>query len=180
MPDDANKFSRLPNPSRMLLADECPEHHDELLSDYYEDLKLVGVLERRQVELILRCDIDINRQLRIIAHHLNPLQEIENRGAEMVAEWHRQALMHPNAIHDSDEEEDAPPEALVLPVGDPRLTPLIASRYAQRRDFMSLHQRELTSAERRRRQAIEMLFKMQDRRRGREVPDAEVLDVKDV
>jgi len=40
---------------------------------------------------------------------------------------------------------------------------------------MSLHQRELTSAERRRRQAIEMLFKMQDRRRGREVPEAEVV-----
>ena len=98
----------------------------------------------------------------------------------MVAEWHRQSLMHPNAIHDWDEQEVAPAETLVLPVGDPRPTPLIASRYAQRRDLMSLHQRELTSAERRRRQAIEMLFKMQDRRRGREVPDAEVMDSKDV
>ena len=88
--------------------------------------------------------------------------------------------MRPNAIHDSDEEEVAPPEALVLPVGDPRLTPFIASRYAQRRDFISIHQRELTSAERRRRQPIEMLFKMQDRRRGREVPDAEVVDGNDV
>ena len=88
--------------------------------------------------------------------------------------------MHPNAINDLDEGEVAPPEAQVLPVGGPRLTLLIASRYAQRRDLMSIHQRELTSAERRRRQAIEMLFKMQDRRRGREVPDAEVVDVKDV
>jgi hypothetical protein len=60
-------------------------------------------------------------------------------------------------------------------VGDPRLTPLIAKRYAQRRELMSIHQRELTNAERRRRQAIEMLFKMQDRRRGRAVPDAEVV-----
>ena len=120
MPDDAKKFSRLPNPSRMLLADECPEQHDELLSDYYEDLKPVGVLERRQVELILRCDIDIDRQLRIIAHYLNPLQEIENRGAEMVAEWHRQVLMHANARDDSDGEEAAPLEPQSLPVGDPR------------------------------------------------------------
>ena len=119
----------------MLRADECLEHHDELLSDYCEDLKPVGVLERRQVELTLRCDIDIDRQLRIIAHHLNPPQEIENSGAEMVAEWHQQALLHPNAIHDSDEEEVAPP--------------------------------------------IETFFKMQDCRRGREVPDAEVVDGKD-
>jgi hypothetical protein len=56
MPDDAKKFSRLPNPSRMLLADECPEHYDVLLCEYYDDLKPVGVLERRQIELIVRCD----------------------------------------------------------------------------------------------------------------------------
>jgi hypothetical protein len=180
MPDDAKKYSRLPNPSRMLLADECPEYHGELLSEYYEYLKPVGVLERRQVELILRCDIDIDRQLRMIAHHLNPLQEDENRGAEMVAEWHRQALMHPNALDASAVEEIVPPETNYLPVGDLRLTPLIATRYSQRRNLMEIHQRELTNAERRRRQTIELFFRMQDRRRGREVPDAKVMESKDV
>ena len=175
MPDDAKKFSRLPNPSRMLLADECPEHYDVLLCEYYDDLKPVGVLERRQIELIVRCDLDIDRQLRIIAQHLNPLDEEVNRGAQMVAEWHRQALRHPNARGDSDGEVVATPEIQLLPVGDPRLTPLIAKRYAQRRELMSIHQRELANAERRRRQAIEMFFKMQDRRRGREVPEAEVV-----
>ena len=79
MPDDVQKLSRLPNPSRMLLADECPEYYDALLSEYYEDLKPVGVLERRQIELIVRCDLDIDRQLRIIAQHLNPLDEEETR-----------------------------------------------------------------------------------------------------
>jgi len=175
MPDDAKKFSRLPNPSRMLLADECPEYYDVLLCEYYDDLKPVGVLERRQIELIVRCDLDIDRQQRIIAQHLNPLEEEENRGAQMVAEWHLQALRHQNAPDDSDGEAAAPSETQYLPVGDPRLTPLIAKRYAQRRELMSIHQRELTNAERRRRQAIEMLFKMQDRRRGREVPEAEVV-----
>ena len=40
---------------------------------------------------------------------------------------------------------------------------------------MGIHQRELSNAERRRRQATELLFRMQDRRRLREVPDAEVV-----
>ena len=47
MSEDRINDSRLPNPSRMLLADECPEYHVELLSEYYEDLKPVGALERR-------------------------------------------------------------------------------------------------------------------------------------
>lgn len=176
MSEDGMNYSRMPNPSRMLLADECPEYHDELLSEYYEDLKPVGVLERRQVELILRCDIDIDRQLRIIAQHLNPLQDDESKGARMVAEWHRQALMHPNNRTDPSQDEIDLPEIQYLPVEDPRLTPLIASRYAHYRELMGIHQRELASAERRRRQAIELLFKMQDRRRNREVPEAEVLE----
>ena len=42
MTDDAHRLSRLPNPSRMLLADECPEYHNELLSEYHDDLKPVS------------------------------------------------------------------------------------------------------------------------------------------
>lgn len=94
----------------------------------------------------------------------------------MVAEWHRQALMHPNNRADLSQEEIDLPETHYLPVEDPRLTPLIASRYAHYRELMGIHQRELASAERRRRQAIELLFRMQDRRRNRDVPEAEVLD----
>ena len=84
--------------------------------------------------------------------------------------------MHPNARADPSHEEIDLPEIQYLPVGDPRLTPLIASRYAQYRELMGIHQRELASAERRRRQAIELLFKIQDRRRNRELPEAEVLE----
>ena len=178
MPADITKPSRLPNPSRMLLADESAEAYDTLLTYYVEDLSPVGALERRQVELILRCDLDIDRQFRMIAQHLNPLGEEVSRGAEMVREWHRRELMHPSALNKLDEEEGEvlPAEPLTLPEGDERLTPLIAQRYAQRREFMEIHQREVASSERRRRQAIELLFKIQDRRNREAIPDAEVLE----
>ena len=41
---------------------------------------------------------------------------------------------------------------------------------------MEIHQREVASSERRRRQAIELLFKIQDRRNHEAIPDAEVLE----
>ena len=178
MPDDIAKLSRLPNPSRMLLADESAEAYDALLAEYIQDLRPVGALERRQVELILRCDLDIDRQLRMIAQHLNPLAEEVNRGAEMVRDWLRRSLMHPSALEKLDEEEGQilPAEPPLLPEGDDRLTPLIARRYVKQRELMQIHQREVASAERRRRQAIELLFKIQDRRARSAVPDAEVVE----
>ena len=179
MPGDITKPSRLPNPSRMLLADESAEAYDTLLTEYVADLSPVGALERRQVELILRCDLDIDRQFRMIAQHLNPLGEEASQGAEMMREWHRRELMHPSALNKLGEEEGEvlTAEPLTLPEGDERLTPLIAQRYAQRRELMEIHQREVASSERRRRQAIELLFKIQDRRNREAIPDAEVAEV---
>ena len=63
-----------------------------------------------------------------------------------------------------------------VPEGDERLTPLIAQRYAQRRELMEIHQRKVASSERRRSQAIELLFKIQDRRNRELIPDAEVVE----
>ena len=179
MPEDIAKPSRLPNSSRMLLADESGEAYDTLLTEYVEDLSPVGALERRQVELILRCDLDIDRQFRMIAQHLNPLGEEASQGAEMMREWHRRELMHPSTLNNLDEEEGEvlPAAPLTLPEGDERLTPLIAQRYAQRRELMEIHQREVASSERRRRQAIELLFKIQDRRNREAILDAEVAEV---
>ena len=156
-------LTKLPEPSRFLLADENWE-------DY----------EYRQLELIARCDIDIDRQYRMISQHLNPLGEAESKGAEIIAEWHRQALMHPDAWERQlDEEASRPRDPVELPDGDERLTPLIAKRYAKQRELMEIHQRELGAADRRRRQAIAMLFEMQDRRKRAAVPDAEVVGVGD-
>ena len=139
------------------------------------------MLEYRQLELIARCDIDIDRQYRMISQHLNPLGEAESKGAEIIAEWHRQALMHPDAWERHlDEEASRPRDPVELPDGDERLTPLIAKRYAKQQYLMEIHQRELGAADRRRRQAIAMLFEMQDRRKRAAVPDAELVGAGDV
>jgi len=169
-------LTKLPTPSRFLLADENWEDYEYRLQCLVEDEKPANMLEYRQLELIARCDIDIDRQYRMISQHLNPLGEAESKGAEIIAEWHRQALMHPDAWERQlDEEASRPREPVELPDGDERLTPLIAKRYANLRELMAIHQRELGAADRRRRQAIAMLFEMQDRRRRATVPDAEVV-----
>ena len=103
--DDNAALTKLPNPSRFLLADETWEEFDARLRDLVEDLKPKGALEYRQVELILRCDLDIDRQYRLMAQHLNPLGETINQGAELIAEWHGSALAK---LHGRDE-GDAPP-----------------------------------------------------------------------
>ena len=173
-------LTKLPKPSRFLLADENWEDYEYRLQCLVEDEKPANMLEYRQLELITRCDIDIDCQYRMISQHLNPLGEAESKGAEIIAEWHRQALMHPDAWERQlDEEASRSQEPVELPDGDERLTPLIAKRYANLRELMEIHQRELGAADRRRRQAIAMLFEMQDRRRRAAVPDAEIVGAGD-
>ena len=173
-------LTKLPTPSRFLLADENWEDYEYRLQCLVDDEKPANMLEYRQLELITRCDIDIDRQYRMISQHLNPLGEAESKGAEIIAEWHRQALMHPDAWERQlDEEASRPREPVELPDGDERLTPLIAKRYAKQQYLMEIHQRELGAADRRRRQAIAMLFEMQDRRRRAAVPDAEIVGAGD-
>ena len=173
-------LTKLPKPSRFLLADENWEDYEYCLQCLVEDERPANMLEYRQLELIARCDIDIDRQYRMISQHLNPLGEAESKGAEIIAEWHRQALMHPDAWERQlDEEARRPREPVELPDGDERLTPLIANRYTKQRELMETHQRELGVADRRRRQAIAMLFEMQDRRRRTAVPDAEIVGAGD-
>ena len=176
--DSKLELSRRPNPGRFLLADEYSEEYEDQFERLLKDLKPVGALEYRQVELILRCDIDIERQYRFIAEHLNPLKEDDNKAAQVFADWHKQALMHQNALDDLDD-ADPPPDAAILSDGDARLTPLVASRYAKMRYLMDTHQREIVSAQRRRRQEIAMLADMQERRRRREVPDTVPIDPDD-
>ena len=174
-------LSKLPKPSRFLLADENWEDYEYRLQCLVEDEKPANMLEYRQLELITRCDIDIDRQYRIVSHHLNPLGEAESKGAEIVADQYRRALMHPDAFDRimEEEEERGARKPVELPDGDERLTPIIAKRYAKQRELMAIHQRELGAADRRRRQAIAMLFEMQDRRKRTAVPDAEIVDVGD-
>jgi hypothetical protein len=175
--DTSKTLSKLPKPSRFLLADENWEDYEYRLQCLVEDEKPANMLEYRQLELIARCDIDIDRQYRIVSQHLNPLGEAESKGAEIVADHYRRALMHPDAFDRLIEEEEAMGvrKPVELPDGDERLTPLIANRYANLRELMAIHQRELGAADRRRRQAIALLFEMQDRRKRAAVPDAEIV-----
>ena len=180
--DTPKTLSKLPKPSRFLLADENWEDYEYRLQCLVEDEKPANMLEYRQLELITRCDIDIDRQYRMISQHLNPLGEAESKGAEIVAEWHRQALMHPDAWERQLDEEagaNRSRDPLELPDGDERLTSLIANRYAKQQNLMAIHQHELGAADRRRRQAIAMLFEMQDRRKRAAVPDAEIVGAGD-
>jgi hypothetical protein len=180
--DTSKTLSKLPKPSRFLLADENWEDYEYRLQCLVEEEKPANMLEYRQLELITRCDIDIDRQHRMISQHLNPLGEAESKGAEIIAEWHRQALMHPDAWERQLDEEacvNSPRDPVEMPDGDERLTPLIANRYAKQRALMAIHQHELGAADRRRRQAIAMLFEMQDRRKRAAVPDAEIVGAGD-
>ncbi len=80
--DTPKTLSKLPKPSRFLLADENWEDYEYRLQCLVEDEKPANMLEYRQLELITRCDIDIDRQYRMISQHLNPLGEAERARAQ--------------------------------------------------------------------------------------------------
>ena len=169
----SKKAERLPKPSPFLLADENWEDHDYRLKCLVEDFKPADALEYRQLELIVRCDIDIDRQYRFIAQHLNPLSEPNSQGAQMLADWHKFAMQRANDMNKEEESQAEPAEETLLQ--DESLTPMIAQRYAQRRELMSIHQREIAASHRRRRQEVNMLNELQDRRRRKHIPDAELV-----
>ena len=60
-------------------------------------------------------------------------------------------------------------------VDSARTTPEISEAYASNRLSIELHQRELQQSSRRRRQEIDLLFKMQDRRKRQDIPDAVIV-----
>ena len=60
------------DPKRFLLEDESVADYTQLLENYVADLAPADALERRQVELILRSDIDVDRQHRMIRERLKP------------------------------------------------------------------------------------------------------------
>ena len=92
----------------------------------------------------------------------------------MLADWHKFAL---RKSHNPDDDEAGQAEsAKDALLQDEHLTPMIAQRYSRRRELMSIHQREIAAAYRRRRQEVQMLNELQDRRRRKQVPDAVVVN----
>lgn len=139
-----------------------------------KDFKPANALEYRQLELIVRCDIDIDRQYRFITQHLNPLAESSNEGGQLLADWHKFALRKSHNPDDDDAGQAESTEDNLF--HDERLTQMIAKRYAKRSELMSIHQREIAAAYRRSRQEVQMLNELQDRRRRKQVPDAVVVN----
>lgn len=57
-----------------------------------------------------------------MARYLNPMGEAINCGAELIADWYRNVLLHQNTL-DEVEEIEAPPGPLPIAERDDRLTP---------------------------------------------------------
>ena len=57
-----------------------------------------------------------------MARYLNPMGEAMNCGAELIADWYRNVLLHQNTL-DEVEEIEAPPGPLPIAERDDRLTP---------------------------------------------------------
>ena len=174
----------LSDPSRFLLDDECAEDYGRLRDLYVADLAPANALERRQVELILRCDLDIERQYRMIQQKLTHEAHIKPRPRQIIDDF--RAYTEMDGDGDGDDVSDGAGYGGAGPAGlgarppepEPKLnTPDIARAYTINRAMIDIHQRELNHTHRRRRQEIELLFKMQDRRRRPTVHDAEIIEV---
>ena len=67
------------NPRHFLLPSESEDDYRAYLGALYEDLKPVGHLERRQLTLVVREDLSIERLMRIIAELMHPRQARHNQ-----------------------------------------------------------------------------------------------------
>lgn len=82
------------DPRRFLLDDESVADYGQLLEHYVADLAPADALERRQVELTLRCDLDVDRQHRMIRVRLRPDASPAKKSADMISDFralHRDA-----------------------------------------------------------------------------------------
>ena len=168
-----NPMLGLSDPSRFLLPDEDVGEYQDLLQAYLSDYGARGAHEVRQVELILKCDYDIERQYRMIRAHLDPFTSDTSSASEILSEFHLETLKAVGA--NSSNTGRGRPQLPAPLEGDTRLTPAVAARYGKWRGLIEVHQRELNFAERRRRRAIELLFTMQDRRRRNATEEAVVV-----
>ena len=164
------------NPRAFLLPDESAEEYLAEFEYLFEAYQPVGAAEVRQLDLILRAEWDIERQYRMIRARLSSSEPLESHAAKVIGELHIEALQHQrHAEKRSGTTQKAAPVAGLNILAREAESIKIAGRYGSNRILMEIFQREITHAERRRRQAIELLHKMQDRRRRSTVEDAEIL-----
>ena len=157
------------DPKRFLLEDESVADYTQLLENYVADLAPADALERRQVELILRSDIDVDRQHRMIRERLRPDASPAQKSADMISDL---PALHRDAAAQARGAVSASVRKGQVQVDSAHTTAEISEAYASNHLSIELHQRELQQSSRRRRQEIDLLFKMQERRRRQDIPDA--------
>lgn len=166
-------------PRDFLLADERPEDFDLNLEALAQDLQPRGALERRQVDLIAVADWEGMRHRRLVAALLHPaqahLQPAESDGQRL-------GRLHVEAMSTLSGRGRGPKQNF-LPEpgpGDPAATADILRAERANMAALEFHQRQAAAAERARRQAVDLLLRMQDRRRqatrGAAVEDAVVVE----
>lgn len=160
------------DPKRFLLEDESVADYTQLLENYVADLAPADALERRQVELILRCDLDVDRQHRMIRERLRPDASPAQKSADMISDLR---ALHRDAAAQAGSAVSAKVRQGQVQVDSARTTAEISEAYASNHLSIELHQRELQQSSRRRRQEIDLLFKIQDRRKRQEIPDAVIV-----
>ena len=160
------------DPKRFLLEDESVVEYGQLLESYVADLAPADALERRQVELILRCDLDVDRQHRMIRERLKPDASPAQKSADMISDLR---ALHRDAAAQAGGAVSAKVRQCQVQVDNARTTAEISEAYASNHLSIELHQRELQQSSRRRRQEIDLLFKMQDRRKRQDIPDAVIV-----
>tara|TARA_B100000767_G_scaffold261973_1_gene274172 strand:+ start:13791 stop:14279 length:489 start_codon:yes stop_codon:yes gene_type:complete len=150
------------DPRRFLPEDESVADYGQLLESYVANLAPADALERRQVELILRCDLDVDRQHRMIRERLRPDASPAQKSVDMISGLR---ALHRDAVAQGESAKSAKVRQGQVQVDSARTTAKISEAYASNRLSIELHQRELQQSSRRRCQEINLLFKMQDRRR---------------
>ena len=157
------------DPKRFLLEDESVVEYGQLLESYVADLAPADALERRQVELILRCDLDVDRQHRMIRERLKPDASPAQKSADMISDLR---ALRRDAAAQAGGVVSASMRKGQVRVDSAHTTAEISEAYASNHLSIELHQRELQQSSRRRRQEIDLLFKIQDRRKRQDIPDA--------
>jgi len=161
----------LRHPRDFLLADERAADYELNLTALAADLQPRGRLEERQVELIAIADWEGMRHRRLTAALLDPaqahLQPAETPSAR-TARQHVEALASMNG-------KERRPKKNFLPEpspGDRATTADILRAQRNNMPAIEFHQRQAAAAERTRRQGVELLLRLQDRRRQAAREDA--------
>jgi len=151
-------------PRDFLLADERPQDYELNWAALVEDLQPHGALEERQVELIAIADWEGMRHRRLTAALLHPAQAHLQSGE---SEAQRMGRLHIEAVSAANgRERRAKKNFLPEPGhGAPATTADILRAQRNNMPAIEFHQRQAAAAERARRQGVELLLRLQDRRR---------------